>query len=56
MPAQLKAEEIEIANKNEFLQELVAGYVKWIQKGEIEYATAYQRLLNVFTTEPDKKS
>jgi hypothetical protein len=49
----IKEEEKKIADKNELLQELVAGLIKWNQKGRPEYALAYQRLLNVFTSEED---
>lgn len=52
--SKLKEEEIILANKNEFLQDLIKGFVKWGER-EPEYALAYQRLLNVFTTEIPKE-
>jgi hypothetical protein len=36
-------------NKGQFLDELITGYNYWMDKGEKEYADAYQVLINKFS-------
>lgn len=47
-----------VDQKSAFLTELVAGYSRWVEAGNEEYAKAYEHMICAFTmkkAEPAKK-
>jgi hypothetical protein len=38
-----------LSNKDIFIDEIAKNYLKWKIKGEIEFATHYKMLLNIYT-------
>lgn len=56
MPVPKKNERIKrpapVSDKAEFLKNLADDYAYWAAKGNVEYATAYERLLFAYTMPP----